>query len=86
MHPLTLAAACVGSNRCASSVQALRVAAAAAPSLGFVWDVLRDCPVHTYTVRRTRREVTLRPRRDLQVARELVSSNACDPPAPCAPR
>ena len=58
------------------------MAAAVAPSLGFLGDVIRNRPAGTYTVRRTRRQVTLRPRRDLQVARELVSSNAYDPPPP----
>lgn len=63
-------------------VQALRVAVAVAPSLGFLWDAIRNRPEGTYAMRRTGQRVVLRPRRDLQVARELVSKNAYDPPAP----
>jgi FkbM family methyltransferase len=63
-------------------VQALRVAVAVAPSLGFLWDAVRNRPEGTYAMRRTGQRVVLRPRRDLQVARELVSKNAYDPPAP----
>lgn len=63
-------------------VQALRVAVAVVPSARFLWDVIRNRPEGAYTMRRTGQRVALRPRRDLQVARELVSKNAYDPPAP----
>ena len=65
-------------------VQTARVAHAVRPSLKFVADVIRRSPLESYVVRRSGRRVFLRPHRDPQVARELLSKNAYALPTPLA--
>jgi len=61
-------------------VQTLRVARTLEAPMRFVVDVIRDANAATYRSKRTGYRVQLRPRADLQVARELVSKDNYRPP------
>jgi FkbM family methyltransferase len=62
------------------AVQAVRVARSVRPPLRFGFDVMRGADSGEYTSTRTGQKVVLRPRMDLQVAREHVSKDAYAPP------
>ena len=62
------------------TVQALRTAGTIAEPWRFLRDQVSPAPSASYTAKRTGHLVTLRPRQDLQVARELLSKDAYVPP------
>ena len=62
-------------------VQAVRVARTLSPSARFVLDVLRDDPARRYVWRHSGLVIYLRPRLDLQDARELLSKRVYELPA-----
>ena len=62
------------------TVQAARVARSVKPSMRFGLDLVRGVASGEYTSVRTGQQVVLRPRLDLQVAREHVSKDAYAPP------
>lgn len=65
-----------------TTVQLLVVAASVRPTLRFLGDAARGRGRGRYVARRTGQAVHLRPRLDLQVAREHVSKASYAPPAP----
>jgi FkbM family methyltransferase len=68
------------------AVQAVRVAGTVQPAYRFALDVLRGCETGEYRSKRTGQMVALRPRLDLQVAREHVTKDVYAPPADVAGR
>jgi FkbM family methyltransferase len=68
-------------RRLRAAYHALRVLAVMQPAHRFASDLLRGAPEGTYRVRRTGQTVTLRPRPDLQVAREHLTRGGYEPPA-----
>ena len=63
-------------------VQSARVARTVKPAGRFVAGIIRDAPAQRFRSRRLGHDVYLRPRGDLQVARELVSKNGYALPGP----
>lgn len=61
-------------------VQAVRVARTLCPSTRFVLDVLRDGAARRYVAKRSGLVIYLRPRLDLQVARELLGKGVYELP------